>query len=221
MQLLYFCFPGFTMRKGNNPLKHGRKIWERGHKASKKYLLPFHSVLNTFALTAPHLQRSGSLCARSSSSQRSRLWPSCPSLLQTWAWHCLLRTWWCLQSSSGIQGYVSWGIRGWMLSGERKQWGLGGDVMGRELSRGFFFLFFLWWLLVCAPPDAWAWSSEAGYSACWLEIVQKGNVLLFLNFTELLTVCSDKTWKGPSSVLTLYLWKILSVCWELSAPDYF
>lgn len=68
-----------------NPLKHGRRIWERRHKASKKYLLPFHSMLNTFALMAPHLQLSGSLCARSSSSQRSRLWPSCLSLLRTWA----------------------------------------------------------------------------------------------------------------------------------------
>lgn len=162
MQLLSFYFPGFTMGKGNNPLKHGRRIWERGHKASKKYLLPFHSVLNTFALTAPHLQLSGSLCARSSSSQRSRLWPSCPSLLQTWAWHCLLRTWWCLQSSSGIQGYVSWRIRGWMLSGEQKQWGLGGDVMGRELSLGFFFFFFsLMAACLCTPRclglKQWSW----------------------------------------------------------------
>lgn len=79
-----------------------------GHKASKKFLLPFCSMLNTFALMAPHLQLSGSPCARSSSSQRSRLWLSCPSLLQTWAWRCLLQTWWCLQSSSGTRGYASW-----------------------------------------------------------------------------------------------------------------
>ena len=68
-----------------NPLKHGRRIQERGHVASGKYLLPFYSMLTTFALMAPHLQLSGSLCATNSSSQRSKLWLSCPSLLQTWA----------------------------------------------------------------------------------------------------------------------------------------
>lgn len=69
-----------------NPLKHGRRIRKREYKASRKYLLlPFHSMLNTFALMAPHLQPSGSFCARSSSSQRSRLWLSCPLLPQTWA----------------------------------------------------------------------------------------------------------------------------------------
>lgn len=68
-----------------NPLKHGRNIGERGHQVSKQHLLPFHSKLSTFASTAPRLQLSGSLCVRSSSSQRSRLWLSFPSLLQTWA----------------------------------------------------------------------------------------------------------------------------------------
>lgn len=149
-----------------NPLKHGRRIRKRGYKASRKYLLlPFHSILNTFALMAPHLQLSGSFCARSSSSQRSRLWLSCPLLPQTWAWRCLLRTWWCLQSSSGTPGYASWRDKGWMLPGEQKNCWLGGDVMGRGLYLGFF-SFFLWWLLVCAPPGAWAWTSEADYTAC-------------------------------------------------------
>lgn len=104
-----FLLSWFCCGEGKqNPLKYGRRIQERGHMASKKSLLPFHSMLNTFALMAPHLQLSDSLCARSSSCQRSRWWLFCPSLLQTWAWHCLLRTWWCLQSSSGTQGYASW-----------------------------------------------------------------------------------------------------------------
>lgn len=113
------------------------------------------------------------------------------------------------------------GNKDWVLPGEQKHWCLGRDVTGRGLSLGLL-SFFLWWLLVCAPPGAWAWTSEAGCTACWLEkMVRKGNMLLFLNLTELSTACPAKTWKGPSSVLTLYFWKMLRAFWEPGVPDYF
>lgn len=133
---------------------------------------------------ALHRQLNGSLCARSSSSQRNKLWPFCHSLLQTWAWHCLLRTWWCLQSSSGIQGYKSW--RGWVLDAAWRA--LGEEMWGQET---FFrvFLLSLRWLFVQTP---WAWTIVAGYTVCWLEnIAWKGNMLLFLDNSQQLPQLSQ------------------------------
>lgn len=85
------------------------------------------------------------------------------------------------------RGMYPGSVRGWMLPGEQKCWLLGGDVMGRGFPLGFF-SFSLWWLVVSAPPAAWACNQSA-----WLVILLagwrrlwKGN-MLFLNLTKLST----------------------------------
>lgn len=191
-----------------------------GHKASKKFLLPFRSMLNIFALMAPRLQLRGNPCARSSSSQRSRWWLSCPSLLQTWAWHCLLQTWWCLQSSSGTRGYASLRGQGLGAPWRAERLALQRRCIGESTSLEFSLSFSDGCLSVHPqvprPEPLRLVNSLLAGEDGW-----KANMLLFLNLTELSTTCPAKTWKDPSSVLTLYFWNIHRAFWEPGAPVYF